>query len=72
MEENKDEYNLQNEYKQYLKTRRKIIFKMIMLILLGAFLTFGLIFFFVKLAIGIYEIKKEENLMKLNQSFTSN
>lgn len=72
MEENKDEYNLQNEYKQYLKTRRKIIFKMIVLILFGVFLTFGLVFFFVKLAIGIYEIKKEENLMKLDQSFTSN
>lgn len=72
MEENKDEYNLQNEQKQYLKTRRNIIFKMIVLILFGVFLTFGLVFFFVKLAIGIYEIKKEENLMKLDQSFTSN
>lgn len=72
MEENKDEYNLQNEQKQYLKTRRNIIFKMIVLILFGVFLTFGLVFLFVKLAIGIYEIKKEENLMKLDQSFTSN
>ena len=45
---------------------------MIVLILFGVFLTSGLVFFFVKLAIGIYEIKKEENLMKLDQSFTSN
>ena len=45
---------------------------MIVLILFGVFLTFGLVFLFVKLAIGIYEIKKEKNLMKLDQSFTSN